>query len=599
MPLRPSELEDLVYTERYALPQATARTVPQDPQRGERILTFLLAEGLIRRAQIHRPRAVSLRSLRRVHTDTYLESLHTAEVWTRVVGEPLGEEEAHALLRLQRFMVGGTNLAARLALDGGGVAANLGGGLHHAHADEGRGFCLFNDVAVTIASLRHHGFAGPILVVDLDVHHGDGTEAIFTADSTVHTFSIHNQDWGRPEAVEATRIELGHGVEDALYLETLRTHLPPLVERFRPRFAFYLAGTAPAAGDRIGDWKITPEALLERDRFVFHQLRGTGRNVPTVILPAGGYGDETWRYTARFLGALCHGGRVVEPPSTDEITLMRYRSVAREIDPKELTGIEAEDDWGLTEEDLLGLASTPRETRFLGYYSRHGIEVVLERYGLLDRLRALGFRDFQLKWELEDPSGQTLRLFANSFTGKSEGSGERYLLVELRARRDRSTVPGMELLRVEWLLLQNPCAPFPPKRSPLPGQEHPGLGLLREMVALLVVVCERLHLDGLSFVPGHYHLAQTSSNLLRFLRPQDRALFEALHRIFEGHTLAEASRALDAGRVVNAETGEPLEWPRPPMVLPVSDRLKRWLEEEDEAGEASALPSLRLAEAGH
>jgi acetoin utilization deacetylase AcuC-like enzyme len=584
---------DITYSERYALPRTTALTVPQDPQRAERILTFLLRERWLYPDDVQVPRAASLRSLRRIHDDDYLRSLEQADALTRIVGVAMEEPEADALLRLQRYMVGGTNLAARRALASGRLAVNLGGGLHHAKADQGQGFCIFNDVAVTIASLRHHGFDGPILVVDLDLHHGDGTEAIFADDPTVHTFSIHNQDWGRPEAVECTRVELGHGVHDGPYLEALRSHLPPVVERFRPAFTFYLAGVDPAEGDRIGDWHITPAGMLARDRFVLELCRGS-REVPMVITLAGGYGDEAWRYSARFLGMVLNGGRVVEPPTTDEVTLARYRTLARLLNPRQLTGLAPEDDWGLTEEDLVGLASPPRESRFLGYYSLHGIEMVLEAYGILDRLRALGFRDFHLQWELDDPSGQTLRLFA--------GLGRRYLLMELRAKRDRRTVPGLDLLRVEWLLLQNPKAAFPPGRPPLPGQEHPGLGMLRDVVALLVVACERLQLDGLSFVPGHYHLAVASAPLLRFLRPRDRALFRALEVLLQDLSVAEASRAIDGGRVVHRDTGAPLIWPAPPMVLPVSERMREKvlaLEREETETEAPVLELRQAPEGGN
>lgn len=108
--------------------------------------------------------------------------------------------------------------------------------------------------------------------------------------------------------------------------------------------------------------------------------------------------------------------------------------------------------------------------------------------------------------------------------------------------------------------------------------------MLRDVVALLVVACERLHLDGISFVPAHYHLAVASAPLLRFLRPRDRVLFRALQELFQGLTVAEASRALDAGRVIRRDTGEPLQWPTPPMGLPVSQRMKETmatLERED------------------
>ena len=121
--------------------------------------------------------------------------------------------EVEATLDLQRLMAGGTIQATRLALRTGGIAVHLGGGFHHAMPDAGLGFCVFNDVAVAIRRLRGRGFAEPVLVVDLDLHDGNGTRRIFADDPTVHTFSIHNDHWGDTEAVASTSIALGPGVE--------------------------------------------------------------------------------------------------------------------------------------------------------------------------------------------------------------------------------------------------------------------------------------------------------------------------------------------------------------------------------------------------
>src|SRR6185295_17476200 len=127
------------------------------------------------------------------------------------------------------------------------------------------------DVAVAIAELRARGFAAPVLVVDLDLHDGDGTRSIFAEDPTVHTFLVHNlstPDERGLRAVASTSIELQGEVEDAEYLAAVREHLPPLFPSFRPELVFYVAGSDPAADDRIGNWKITAAGMLERDLFV-------------------------------------------------------------------------------------------------------------------------------------------------------------------------------------------------------------------------------------------------------------------------------------------------------------------------------------------
>jgi hypothetical protein len=157
---------------------------------------------------------------------------------------------------------------------------------------------------------------------------------------------------------------------------------------------------------------------------------------------------------------------------------------------------------------------------------------------------------------------------------------KRELLIELRAHIDRRTVPGTALLRIEWLLLQNPRARFTAERPRLPGQEKPGLGILQEIVALLVLVCDRLKLDGIIVVPSHYHVARHGRKNLRFLDPEAEGLYRALVHRFEGLSLAEAAEALAAGRVIEAKTGQPVVWSPAPMVFPVTDRLHELVEGE-------------------
>ncbi|HEX2224879.1 MAG TPA: hypothetical protein VHN15_11795, partial [Thermoanaerobaculia bacterium] len=385
-------------------------------------------------------------------------------------------------------------------------------------------------------------------------------------------------------------------------LEALQTHLPPVAERFKPELVFYLAGCDPAAGDEIGDWKVTEGGMLARDQFVESCVRGTGRrrrSLPLVILLAGGYGLNAWRYSARFFSALSNRGRPVEPPTTEEALLMRYRSLARGYGERELTA-EAQsagsagnpvDDWGLTEEDLGAASGAPLPTRLLGYYSRQGLELALERTGFLDRLRAKEFDRPFLEFDLENPAGDTVRVFSSPSRAE--------LLIEVRMRIDRREVPGFALLRLEWLLLQNPRAEFTPERPPLPGQRHPGLGMLDETVAMLILACDRLQLDGLVFVPAHFHVAIQSRRQLRFLHPQDEARFRALEQALQGLPLPAASRAVDEGRVVDVRTGQPFRWERAPMVLPVSQSLRqRVLGEEHEKAVQEAGTGYELAVRG-
>jgi len=562
----------LVYGPRYRL---GGSGVAHDPHRGEKVLGFLAAHRLVARGGVEVPPVASWSSLRRVHDVGYLESLADPATLTRIVGMEVDERGRARFLELQRRMAGGTRLAVGRALAGRGIVLHLGGGLHHAFPDRGERFCLLNDVAVAVVEARREGFSGTVLVVDCDLHDGDGTRAVFARDPTVHTFSIHNQSSGTdPDAVESTSVELGSGVGDAACLAALAEALPPLVERLRPALVVYLAGADPAEDDELGDWRMSGAGLLERDRFVTELVRGgrgggRGRRhgVPLVVATAGGYGRAAWRHTARYAAWLATG-REIEPPSDEELTLARYRRAAAALRVAELTGEDGAADagWDLHEEDVLGPLAGAPPRKLLGFYSRDGVELALERVGLLDRLRELGYPRPTVTLELGGAAGDTVRLWG--------GEGRRELLIELRAARDRHSLPGFEVLRVEWLLLQNPRAAFSRDRPPLPGQRHPGLGLLAEVTAVLVLMCERLKLDGILFVPSHYHLATQSRRYLRFVEPEDEARFRALERAVGDLPLGQATRAVDEGRLVDAATGARFEMPSMPMVLPVSDRLR-------------------------
>ena len=197
-----------------------------------------------------------------------------------------------------RRSVGATIGAARAALRDG-VACNLAGGTHHAQADKGAGYCVFNDVAVAARLMqaewhRSHRALLRVLVIDLDVHQGNGTAAIFRDDPTVFTFSMHGaKNFPFRKERSSLDVELPDGCTDAPYLDRLEHSLGVIWARHRdalPSIAFYLAGADPHEGDRLGRLKLTTPGLLQRDRFVFDALRERG--IPVAVSMAGGYGKD-------------------------------------------------------------------------------------------------------------------------------------------------------------------------------------------------------------------------------------------------------------------------------------------------------------------
>jgi acetoin utilization deacetylase AcuC-like enzyme len=253
---------------------------------------LLLTEGTITPGDLVAPEPIDLESAALVHTRDYLAKLEGPGLSTseqRLLGMPWSE----ALWIRSRLAAGGTLLAARLAL-ADGLAANLAGGTHHAFADHGEGFCVLNDVAVAIAKLRAENAIERAVVIDLDVHQGNGTAAIFEDVGEVFTFSMHGErNYPIRKMRSSLDVALSDGTRDTQYLASLRRHLPQVLEAARADLAFYLAGVDIAAGDRYGKLALTQEGVRDRDRYVIETVRG--RNIPLVIVLAGGYAPSRER----------------------------------------------------------------------------------------------------------------------------------------------------------------------------------------------------------------------------------------------------------------------------------------------------------------
>lgn len=246
----------------------------------------LLEGGLVTEHHFVRPRPATRAQLARVHTPEYLRKIDEGDftLSERLRLEvPFSEEGRDTMI----LCCGGTLLACSLALEHGS-AGHLGGGFHHAFPDHGEGFCLLNDVAVAVRTLTDEGRIERAAVIDLDVHQGNGTAAIFAEDPSVFTFSMHQQN-NYPLDKPPSDLDVGlrDRTTDQEYLASLARHLPTVLDGHAPELVVYLAGADPYRDDQLGGLSLTFEGLRRRDRMVFEAARARG--IPVAVVLAGGY----------------------------------------------------------------------------------------------------------------------------------------------------------------------------------------------------------------------------------------------------------------------------------------------------------------------
>ncbi len=246
-------------------------------------------EGLVDAERMHDPDRVSVEDLLRVHTAAYINDIALGTLppaAQRRIGMPWSEQFVERAFRVVR----GTCEASDAALQHG-VAMNLAGGTHHAFADFGEGFCTFNDVAVAVRRLQFLNRVQRVAIVDLDVHQGNGTHAIFAGDTNVYTFSMHGAKNFPFRKVPGTLdVELDDGCSDSAYLDLLGHYLPRVIREAAPDLVVYLAGADPHAGDKLGRLALSFDGLQRRDWMVMECCRAVG--IPICVTIAGGYGRD-------------------------------------------------------------------------------------------------------------------------------------------------------------------------------------------------------------------------------------------------------------------------------------------------------------------
>jgi len=274
------------YSDTFVLPLPEGHRFPMTKYR--RLREVLLAQHVVDESDLVVPAPAEWDDIRLAHCAAYVEAVANGTL-TADAQRRIGFPWSPGMVERSRRSVGATIAAARHVMTSGErVAANLAGGSHHAFSDRGAGYCVFNDVAVAARVLLRDSLIKRAVVVDCDVHQGDGTAAIFRDDPHVFTMSLHGAtNFPFRKEIGDLDVTFPDGARDDEYLAALAMHLPEVLDGSAPEVVFYLAGADPYEGDRLGKLSLTIDGLVQRDRFVFEQCRI--RSIPVVVTMAGGY----------------------------------------------------------------------------------------------------------------------------------------------------------------------------------------------------------------------------------------------------------------------------------------------------------------------
>ncbi|MCP4377468.1 MAG: histone deacetylase [bacterium] len=288
----------IVYSKHYQMSMGGLERLHSfDIRKYARIYLKLNTEGLLRPKDVFVPEPVSEAEILLVHTPAFLESLKDSPTVARYLEAPIVSVVPNVLvdasiLNAFRYSTGGTIHASRLALEHG-IAINIGGGYHHAKPDAGEGFCIYADMPIAIRVLQKDHLIKRAMVIDLDVHQGNGTAVCFTGDDDVFTFSMHQGNiYPIPKATSDLDIELVSGTTDEQFLKILRKNLPGAIDRARPDIVLLQAGCDTLAEDPLASLAMTQAGIVERDAIVIDEC--VKRKIPVVMLLGGGYSKQAW-----------------------------------------------------------------------------------------------------------------------------------------------------------------------------------------------------------------------------------------------------------------------------------------------------------------
>ncbi|MCU0494751.1 MAG: histone deacetylase [Chloroflexaceae bacterium] len=274
----------IFYSDTFVLPLPPGHRFPM--QKYAMLRQRVVAANLVPPPSLLVPHAATDEELQRAHRPDYVRRAQAGELTPQEIRR-IGFPWSPQMVERSRRSSGATIEACRAALRDG-VAVNLAGGTHHAFADCGAGYCVFNDSAVAARAMQAEGRARRVVILDCDVHQGDGTAAILADDDSIFTFSIHGaKNFPFRKQRSDLDVELDDGTEDLAYLDALEQHVPRVLAAAQADLAIYLAGADPYYDDRLGRLALSKAGLAERDRLIFHYCRSAG--LPLAVTMAGGY----------------------------------------------------------------------------------------------------------------------------------------------------------------------------------------------------------------------------------------------------------------------------------------------------------------------
>jgi acetoin utilization deacetylase AcuC-like enzyme len=277
----------IAFASEYVLPLPVNHRFPISKY--ELIPMQLLHEGTVTTDNFFEPKSLDPEIVALTHALAYIQRLQNLEM-TPSEMRKIGFPQTPELMQREFIIAGGTMECCAYAVKFG-VALNVAGGTHHAYADKGEGFCLLNDCAIAANYLLHNNKAEKILIVDLDVHQGQGTAKIFEREPRVFTFSMHGKNnYPLHKEKSTLDVELRDGMIDEDYLALLYNHLPAIIDSFQPDFAFYISGVDIIATDRFGKLNVSMDGCKRRDAFVFETMKQ--KNIPVVVSMGGGYSPD-------------------------------------------------------------------------------------------------------------------------------------------------------------------------------------------------------------------------------------------------------------------------------------------------------------------